>query len=447
MRDSTKKRAVIHRDADSKPTTAAQPRRCARRQSAVYKKPEPGSLYNIIHSKARIGLDVRPLLWTDLHSTLLSVHFSYEGLASFPAPRIHNDVPFRPPKPTDMAKRLSREVSTFADRKSPSPAKTHALRELMSGFFPSMSSAMADEELKLRFGKSSYQKAVMLSMVWNKGSLRSQSIEFAAARPVSSSPRKSKSSEANLSSAPLIAFVDREYPPRARKTLFRVPPGPLDDSYRSSPVLNLIQLRLKGLVPADTDQYAYLVAVLIPMAQQQLYGNDGRRRFKLSPPANEALSSDLSKQSCLTMNSIYDIQVRVFKFDAAENNLVIYTGTIGADFLEGFANPARTLHKKLGGASSMRIDYTRVPIWPFYGLKERLASALGSEVTGERFDGPDYDFYGEELSSNEAGLVRRQTDSEHCLAALNSQKPLQRSPDRSGNKRTWASTRTLEDLP
>lgn len=134
-------------------------------------------------------------------------------------------------------------------------------------------------------------------------------------------------------------------------------------------------------------------------------------------------------------------------FDAAENNLVIYTGTIGADFLEGFANPARTLHRKPGGASSMRIDYTRVPIWPFYGLKERLASALGSEVTGERFDGPDYDFYGEELSSNEAGLVRRQTDSEHCLAALNSQKPLQRSPDRSGNKRTWASTRTLEDLP
>ncbi|KAI7913673.1 hypothetical protein M0657_009901 [Pyricularia oryzae] len=309
-----------------------------------------------------------------------------------------------------MAKRLFREVSTFADRKSPSPAKTHALRELMSGFFPSMSSAMADEELKLRFGKSSYQKAVMLSMVWNKGSLRSQSIEFAAARPVSSSPRKSKSSEANLSSAPLLAFVDREYPPRARKTLFRVPPGPLDDSYRSSPVLNLIQLRLKGLVPADTDQYAYLVVVLIPMAQQQLYGNDGRRRFKLSPPANEALSSDLN-------------------------------------FLEGFANPARTLHRKPGGASSMRIDYTRVPIWPFYGLKERLASALGSEVTGERFDGPDYDFYGEELSSNEAGLVRRQTDSEHCLAALNSQKPLQRSPDRSGNKRTWASTRTLEDLP
>ncbi|KAL5867657.1 hypothetical protein ACKVWH_011506 [Pyricularia oryzae] len=208
-----------------------------------------------------------------------------------------------------MAKRLFREVSTFADRKSPSPAKTHALRGLMSGFFPSMSSAMADEELKLRFGKSSYQKAVMLSMVWNKGSLRSQSIEFAAARPVSSSPRKSKSSEANLSSAPLLAFVDREYPPRARKTLFRVPPGPLDDSYRSSPVLNLIQLRLKGLVPADTDQYAYLVVVLIPMAQQQLYGNDGRRRFKLSPPANEALSSDLSKQSCLTMNSIYDIQI------------------------------------------------------------------------------------------------------------------------------------------
>lgn len=79
-------------------------------------------------------------------------------------------------------------------------------------------------------------------------------------------------------------------------------------------------------------------------------------------------------------------------FDAAENNLVIYTGTIGADFLEGFANPARTLHRKPGGASSMRIDYTRVPIWPFYGLKERLASALGSEVTGERFDGPDYDF-------------------------------------------------------
>uniref|UniRef100_L7IZQ9 Uncharacterized protein n=1 Tax=Pyricularia oryzae (strain P131) TaxID=1143193 RepID=L7IZQ9_PYRO1 len=231
-----------------------------------------------------------------------------------------------------------------------------------------MSSAMADEELKLRFGKSSYQKAVMLSMVWNKGILRSQSIEFAAARPVSSSPRKSKSSEANLSSAPLLAFVDREYPPRARKTLFRVPPGPLDDSYRSSPVLNLIQLRLKGLVPADTDQYAYLVVVLIPMAQQQLYGNDGRRRFKLSPPANEALSSDLN-------------------------------------FLEGFANPARTLHRKPGGASSMRIDYTRVPIWPFYGLKERLASALGSEVTGERFDGPDYDFYGEELSSNEAGLI------------------------------------------
>ncbi|KAH9433522.1 hypothetical protein MCOR02_005566 [Pyricularia oryzae] len=440
------------------PTSASKAtRRAGRRLRTAPIQPEPGSLYDIMHTYSGTGLYVLPILWTDIHTKSLNVQFQDQGRVNYPAPVVDHDLPpSPPPEPCDAARNLCYEISTFADKTSAPSAKLGALKRFMSGFFPDMPcKAKTGVEMEFHFGTRFYRKAVKLPMIWKRGDSRSHSFDSAATRPMSSSPM-SNLSDASLSdddeasgskiqrrcerSAPLLAYVDRDHLSYVRKSLFRVSPGPLDGDYQNSPVLNLQQLRSKALVPADRDQDAHMVAILIAMAQQRFYSNKtGRRRFKLSPSTNELASDE----------AIYDVEVRVFTFDAEENDFIVYTGTIGADFLEGFADPARTLHRQSDGGSSMRIAYTRVPIWPFYGLKERLGKALGSEVTGARFVGPGYDTYRNdaELALHQAELARAQLESERILLATEAvlrrekeqsfQELLEKSFGQQGTKRSW----------
>ncbi|KAI6380836.1 hypothetical protein MCOR25_001506 [Pyricularia grisea] len=460
--------SVAQDDLESPAPTAASKatRRAGRRLKTAPIQPEPGSLYDIMHTHSGTGLYVLPILWTDLHTKSLNVQFQDQGRVNYPAPVVNDDLPpSPPPEPCDAARNLCYEISTFADKTSTPSAKMRALKRFMSGFFPGMPcKAKTGVEMELHFGTRFYRKAVKLPMIWKRGDSRSHSFDSAATRPMSSSPM-SNLSDASLSddeeasgskiqrrcerSAPLLAYVDRDHLSYVRKSLFRVSPGPLDGDYQNSPVLSLQQLRSKALVPADRDQDAHLVAIFIAMAQQRFYNKkNGRRRFKLS--TNEPTSSGSTDQSSHPSDeAIYDVEVRVFTFDAVENDFIVYTGTIGADFLEGFADPARTLHRQPYGASSMRIAYTRVPIWPFYGLKERLGKALGSEVTGARFVGPGYDTYrsDEELASHQAELARAQIDSERILLANEAvlrrekeqslQELLERSFGQQGTKRNW----------
>ncbi|TLS23948.1 hypothetical protein PpBr36_08847 [Pyricularia pennisetigena] len=467
MTESVRGSQLAAQQESKAPTPASKAtRRAGRRLKTAPIQPEAGSLYDIMHTHSGTGLYVLPILWTDLHTKSLNVQFQDQGRINYPAPVVNHDLPpSPPPEPCDAARNLCYEISTFADKSSAPSAKMRCLKRLMSGFFPGMPcKAKTGVDMELHFGTRFYRKAVKIPMIWKRGDSRSQSFDSAATCPLSSSPM-SNLSDASLSdddeasgskihrrcerSAPLLAYVDRDHLSHVRKSLFRVAPGPLDGDYQNSPVLNLQKLRSKALVPADRDQDAHLVAILIAMAQQRFYNKNGSRRFKLSRSTNECASSGSTDPARRSDEAIYDVEVRVFTFDAVENDFIVYTGTIGADFLEGFADPARTLHRQPDGGSSMRIAYTRVPIWPFYGLKERLGKALGSEVTGARFVGPGYDTYrnDEELASHQAELARAQIDSERILLATQAvlrrekeqdlQEILERSFGQQGTKRNW----------
>ncbi|KAL8310329.1 hypothetical protein RB597_010254 [Gaeumannomyces tritici] len=131
------------------------------------------------------------------------------------------------------------------------------------------------------------------------------------------------------------------------------------------------------------------------MAQARFYcKSTDRRKFTLSQPSPyDPYSSLANTLPCLPDALMHDVEVRLFTFDAAANHFIVYSASIGADFLEGFAQPSQRLYQGPEGASSVRVFYTRVPVRPLYGLKKRLGKALGPGITGSEFLAAAYDTF------------------------------------------------------
>lgn len=408
--------------SDASPSPPPRPRRPRRTHIC----PEPGSLYDIMHSYSGNGLYVLPICWTDLHTKALGVKFKEQSPILFPAP---NPQPFPgmtpppSPEPSPAAKQLCAELSIFVQ---PAPApfeRIHALKRLFSSFFPDMPcKAKTSVDFDLHFGTKFYRRAVKIPLVWKYASSRCHSFDSAATRPMSSSSQDSCPSEPDLDSAskflqnaPLLAYVDRDHLANVRKSLFRISLGPKDGDYANKPVANLQRLRAKALVPSNPDCDANFIAVLIAMAQARFYSKKtGRRKFRLSQPSPSDLPSSCESSSGEPDALMNDVEVRLFTFDTDAKDFIVYTASIGADFLEGFAQPSQPLHRGPKGTSSMRVSHTRVPVWPVYGLKERLGKALGSDITGKEFLGSSYDTFHtpEELPTYQAELERIRLDEE-----------------------------------
>jgi hypothetical protein len=160
-----------------------------------------------------------------------------------------------------------------------------------------------------------------------------------------------------------------------RKNLFRISTGPGNSC--NEPVLRLQQLRSKAWVPENSDTDAYLVGIFLAMAQHHLYGR--------AALAYHRDHQRVPLKMARFRPAFEDIKLRIMTHDSDTAQFIIYTGHVTCKFLERFYDPFRapTFDEDEDGVAGIKIEFTKVPIWPILGLKERLGKALGEDMVGQ----------------------------------------------------------------
>ncbi|KAK3306230.1 uncharacterized protein B0T15DRAFT_222135 [Chaetomium strumarium] len=369
-------------NGDNQNRPASQRRRPCRRIT----RPEPGSLYDILHDHAGTALHVAPICWTDFHSELLGAHFTERPAIVKPLPNIISNARLDPSK---MAQILTYELHTLV-RQDATPArafcKNRAIKSIMSTLFPTtLSRPKTGAELNLYFGHRVFRKMVRIPCIWKSPNSVDTSFDSCPTLPSSSFAQMPK--DGRDSGMPMLAYISKSQLASVRKNLYGVLRG---SKYGANePVTRLNELRSKMLLPSNPDHDPYIVAILLSMAQAHFYRESssrsssqssqrGRKTIRIPPP------------------SFRDIQVQVITHDEGNNsspNFVVYTATVTATFLDRFMFPhkAPAPQDNEDSATGIEITYTPVSFWPILGLKERLSKALGREIAGDSiYDDPDY---------------------------------------------------------
>ncbi|KAI8411169.1 hypothetical protein FOFC_07763 [Fusarium oxysporum] len=82
-------------------------------------------------------------------------------------------------------------------------------------------------------------------------------------------------------------------------------------------------------------------------------------------------------------SNFHDLKLSILTHDTDTLEFIVYTGYVTKEFLENFHDPFKApLNDDDAAVSGLKIEYTRVPIWPILGLRERLGKASGQEVVG-----------------------------------------------------------------
>jgi hypothetical protein len=149
----------------------------------------------------------------------------------------------------------------------------------------------------------------------------------------------------------------------------------------NEPVRRLNKLRAKRLIPANSDQDPLLVGIFLAMAQRHFYG--------MAPLSSRGDSRWSAGQSKPPRPKFKDVKLKLLTYDNKTQEFLVYTSLVTAGFLERFHKPNRGPRGDEEGTSpNIEIEYTRVPIWPLLGLRERLGNALGEDMVGS-FDVED----------------------------------------------------------
>jgi len=127
------------------------------------------------------------------------------------------------------------------------------------------------------------------------------------------------------------------------------------------------------LIPSNDDQDPHLVGIFLAMAQRHFYGlpHPSHRREHAWDPSGTRPEP-----------TFQDLRLRILTHDNDTAEFIIYTATITAGFLHRFHDPVSAHVDHTGQVPGMDIEYTRVPIWPILGLRERMGKALGQDMVG-----------------------------------------------------------------
>ncbi|KAH6959675.1 hypothetical protein BKA56DRAFT_600829 [Ilyonectria sp. MPI-CAGE-AT-0026] len=268
-------------------------------------------------------------------------------------------------------------------------------------------------ELHLYFGGRIYRDAVRALIMWSFPSDESKSSSSSSCS-VSTQPADSCNAPAQASNPslqgpanlPMMCYIGRNQLANMRKNLLRVRPSPRGGC--NEPVYRLQQLRAKLLVPSNLDHDAYFVGTFLAMAQKHFY--------PVPPPPLRRESTMTEERVIPPSPNFQDVTLRLLTHDIDTPDFIIYTGYVTKEFLEKFHNP----FKALGGEEEMefsgiKIEFTRVPIWPILGLRERLGKALGPDVVGY-FNHEEMETWVKDPEKQESGKRKRDGPS----AALDS---------------------------
>ncbi|KAJ0125290.1 hypothetical protein J7T55_006635 [Diaporthe amygdali] len=374
------------------PPENTRPRK--RRRVNRITRPEPGSLYDILHENQGESLFIIPICWQDQHARLLGVQWSHRATVRRPVPDF-NSMSFKyPPRPTQVATDLSRDLTTILTA-DPSPLQLAALKSVMSTMFPAtLSRARSEMNLEIRFGDQVLKRGVRVPLMWKQYEQNSRSFDSASTKlaesygRIPSSSRQSFASQdtdwrssgsQSWSDQPVLAFINRTHLHQVRSNLYRVAPGPNNSA--NVPVDNLQKLRCKRLVPQNADQDSYLVAIMLAIAQWQCYPQ--RRYSSRWSSQNSSQASRAGHETSLPQPEFRDIPVKIITQDHDAAEFVIYSAVVTAAFLQRFAFPSKAPHVTDTQDGGLKIEVTRVQIWPVLGLKERLAKALGPQIAGD----------------------------------------------------------------
>ena len=452
MPTSRDKRVALEREppieSEVQPPSSQKSRRICRRRIT---RPDPGSLYDIMHDNAGTSLYVVPICWTDLHSRLLGAHFTERAVVKTPVPEL---VPGRWLEPSGMARTLTAELHALI-REDTTPArafcKNRAIKHVMSTLFPTtLSRPKTGAELNLYFGHRVFRKVVRIPCLWKRPSSTETSFDSCPTLPSTSFAQVPKSSrEAGIEHAPnmpVLAYINKSQLAAVRKSLYGVVRGP--DNTPNHAVAGLQRLRSKMLIPENADHDPYVVAILIAMAQAHFYHEHSSKASSQSQPSSQG-----SRKTLRMPPPVFrDVKVQVITHDEGNDstpNFVVYTAVVTAAFLERFMFPHKTPASQKNGDSApgMEITHTPVTFWPILGLKERLAKALGREIAGDlAFNDPDHiglwdpllepqarPVYHHRATSSVGSLKRRRADKGPLAEVLNSsfeEEPPSSSDDR-----------------
>ncbi|KAK4233334.1 hypothetical protein C8A03DRAFT_48093 [Achaetomium macrosporum] len=368
--------------SDNQKQPASQRRRPCRRIT----RPEPGSLYDILHDHAGTALHVAPICWTDFHSQLLGAHFTERPAVVKPFPNLMSSARLEPSK---MAQILTYELHTLV-RQDTTPArafcKNRAIKSIMSTLFPAtLSRPKTGAELNLYFGHRVFRKLVRIPCIWKSPNSVDTSFDSCPTLPSSSFAQMPKGGRDP--GMPMLAYINKSQLASVRRNLYGVLRGPKYGP--NEPVARLNELRSKMLLPSNPDHDPYIVAMLLAMAQAHFY------RESSSRPSSPSSQSG-RKSIRIPSPSFRDVQVQVITHDEGNDsspNFIVYTATVTATFLSRFMFPhkAPTPQSNEDSESGIEISCTPVSFWPVLGLKERLSKALGREIAGDSiYDDPDY---------------------------------------------------------
>lgn len=367
----------------------AQP---ARRRIPRITRPDPGSLYDIMHDHAGTSLFILPICWTDTHAKLLGASFSALPAVVTPVPEV---VPGRWLEPSNMARSLTSELHVLV--KSDTQAtrvfcKNRAMKFVLASLFPNtLSRPKTGADLDLYFGTRIFRKAVRIPCMWKTPNCADASFDSAPTLPASSfDPVLNRHREPLAEYAPnrpMLAYINRSQLAAIRQNLFRVVHGP--DGAPNDAVLRLQRLRSKMLIPADIEHDPYIVSILLAMAQAHFYRK---------PSSKSSSQSSSSSRSSVRMRlpEFRDVKVQIITHDEGNDsnpNFVVYTAVVTPAFLKRFLRPEKAPTSEDGtlADSGLKITYTPVTFWPILGLKERLSKALGREIAGDPlFADPEY---------------------------------------------------------
>ncbi|KOS21840.1 hypothetical protein ESCO_001828 [Escovopsis weberi] len=349
------------------------------------------------------SLFVRPICWTDLHTKLLGAKFEELPPCDSPSP---SSQPGSGPsqghmQPSPAITILSSALSEILQPSAvQSILSSNSVKVTLMTLWPgAFSKPQYLPELNLFWGGKVYHDAVRVQAMWNYPTTLSTassqtSFETVATHPLDpqlapSSPSTSATVSISSSSAgstplspmpppslPMLCYVGKNRSSLIRRSMFRVCQGPSMNI--NMPVFRLQQLRSKALMPLDPDQDAHLVGIFLAMAQRHFYG---------VPPTSARRESYWWPQDKgrPPRPDFHDLKLRVLTSDSETAEFIVYTGHVTAAFLDRFhdpfANPGPTPGAP-GGVPGIRIGYTRVPVWPILGLRERLGKALGHDIVG-----------------------------------------------------------------
>lgn len=262
-------------------------------------------------------------------------------------------------------------------------------------------------EMHLFFGGRVYRDAVRAQVMWNfptEAKSSYSSFKSVSTRPADSfnvSPT-ANSPVHNLANLPMLSYISKNHLASFRRNIFRVAPGP--DRSWNEPVRRLQQLRAKQLVPADSDHDAHFVAMFLAMAQKHFY---------TTPPASSRREiSMLPGKEIPPCPDFHDVTLRILTHDTDTAEFIVYTGHVTAEFLERFHYPCRVpSNDEEAEVKGIKIEYTRVPIWPILGLRERLGKALGQDVVGQ-FDPDEIEKWESDSGQNNGVKRKREALSE-----------------------------------